>query len=443
MSVVSARPPRRGWYLLGPGLLLAALAGGCTNGEPAKKAGKPVAVTVVKPIIDDVLDYQDFTGRLSAVQTVELRARVSGYVTKANFKEGDTVSKGAVLFEIDRRPYQVKLDQARAQLGSARATASRARTLYSRAYALLGKKSGFQEEVDMRKGDLDVAEAAVLEAKAKVEDAQLNLDFCSVTAPTSGRVSRRLVDPGNMVVTDTTPLTTLVTEGLLYAYFDVDERTFLDLVGAPAPSPGSRLPPWVAKLQLPVLMRLANEEDFIRRLPTGETVTRLGKVDFIDNQVIGTTGTIRMRGVFKDPERALKPGLFTRIRLPLGAPYKALLIPDEALMTDQGRKVVYALDAQDRVEYCKVKVGQAVGGFRVILPPDRDKDGKTKKDEGLTEQDRVLLTGLQRVQPGARVVPTLAPAPPRPESPLRQLIETFNRSRLAGNGKQQGPEAGQ
>src|SRR5262249_21928361 len=157
--------------------------------------------------------------------------------------------------------------------------------------------------------------------------------------------------------------------------------------------------------------------------PSGETVTRRGEVDFIDNQVIGTTGTIRMRGVFKDPDRALKPGLFTRIRLPLGAPYKALLIPDEAIMTDQGRKKIYVLNDKDQVVYGRVKVGQAVGGFRVILPLERDEEGKIAA--GLTAEDRVLLTGLQRVREKMRVTPTLAPAPPRPESPLRPLIETF------------------
>jgi RND family efflux transporter MFP subunit len=414
------------------GLLAAVLAGGCGNGHEKARAPKAPEVIVTTPITDEVIDYQDFTGRLSAIGTVEIRARATGYVTQAipQSKEGQLVAKDELLFVVDPRPYKVKLDQAVAQHESAKANAVRARTLYERASGLLRTKSGSQEDVDMRKGDLDVADAAVLEAKAKVEDAKLSLDFCYVTAPTAGRVSRRLVDPGNLVLADNTVLTTLVTEDPLYTYFDVDERTYLNLLGSTARG----LTSLVSRPTFPVLMRLANEDEF----------AHAGTVDFLDNQVSATSGTIRMRGTFKNAGGLLKPGLFARVRLPIGSPYKALLIPDEALQSDQGRKFVYVVregknkegEPIDVVRYRKVSVGQAVGGLRVIQPPEKGKEDK----EGIKEGDRIVVTGQQRVRPGVPVTVQPQPPPPRPESPLRKLLAanrqgTEDRGQGIGNGR--------
>jgi multidrug efflux system membrane fusion protein len=429
--------------------LAAVLASGCGNGHDKKQAAKIPEVIATTPITDEVIDYQDFTGRLSAITGVEIRARATGYITQAipQSKEGQMVAKDELLFVVDPRPYQVKLDQAVAQLESAKANATRARNVYERAYTLLGKKAGFQEDVDMRKGDMDVADAAVLEAKAKVADAKLSLDFCYVTAPSAGRISRRMVDPGNLVQQDNTILTTLVTEDPLYAYFDVDERTYLSLLGSAAKRLMSRSP----SLQLPVLMRLANEDDFVgkdRRLPKGASPSRdrflhEGTVDFIDNQVTATTGTIRLRGVFKNPDRLLKPGLFARIRLPIGEPYRAILIPDEALQSDQGRKFVYVVtkgknkkgEAVDLVEYHRVTIGQAVPAtkkqknakgeeedvpylLRVILRPEKGKENR----EGIKEGERIIVVGQQRVRPDAQVTVRMQPPPQRPASSLSKLL---------------------
>jgi multidrug efflux pump subunit AcrA (membrane-fusion protein) len=468
------------------GLLAAFLASGCGNGHE-KPAVKIPEVIVTTPITDEVIDYQDFTGRLSAISTIDIRARVQGYVTQAipQSREGQFVAKDELLFVIDPRPYKVKYDQAVAQLESARANAVRARSLYDRAYALLGTRAGAQEDVDMRKGDLDITEAAVLEGKAKVEDAKLNLDFCYVTAPTAGRVSRRMADPGNLVLADNTILTTLVTEDPLYAYFDVDERTYLNLLGAAtrrlisysatpelpgsgAGTLGLLAPPLgqgpfhavsallannSAALSFPVLMRLANEDDFVRKekvlyegkVTYKEKFLHEGTVNFIDNQVSATSGTIRMRGVFQNPDGLLKPGLFARIRLPVGNPYTATLIPSEALQSDQGRKFVYVVktgknkkgEAADMVEYRRVTVGQAVGVLSVILPPEPGK-------EGIQLGDRIVVTGQQRVRPDVQVKVKTQPPPKRPEATLGRLMAENRPAPEAGRRRGDGgaPPAG-
>ncbi len=400
--------------LLGLGLLAASLAAGCGQGqEPAKAAG-PVEVIVTKPITDQVTDYQDFTGRLNAFETVEIRARVTGYVKSAPFKEGDLVSKGKVLFEIDPRSYLADLNLAKANLKLAVAERNVQERNANRAQNLIRTRAVASEEYDQILAALEKEKATVEAMEATRERTQLYLDWTTVKAPLSGRVSRHLVDPGNLVVADTTVLTTIVTESPLYAYFDVDERTFLDLVGSGLPSEG--VSPWQARLQVPVLMRLANEEQF----------THAGTVDFVDNQVSPTSGTIRMRGVFENPRGVLRPGLFARIRLPLSSPYRTVLVPDEALMSDQGRKYVYVVNAKDEIVYRKVKLGQAIQGLRVIK-------------DGIAEGERVVVTGMQRVRPGAKVKATLQAPPPRPESPLARFLpsdRTRNGAAKAATGGQ-------
>ena len=230
-----------------------------------------------------------------------------------------------------------------------------------------------------------MARAAILQAEARVRETKQNLDFCTVTAEHDGRISRRYVDPGNLVKANETILTTLVADDTVYAYFDVDERTYLDLVGeGPAGTSSAQL----KEKKIPVLMRLANAEDF----------THTGYVDFLDNRLNGNTGTIRMRGVFANPRGTLKAGLFVRVRLPLGRPHPALLIPDEALQSDQGRKYVYVVKSvteqkddgtqqtRDIVEYRLVTIGQAIKGLREIKEAKRDEAGKIV--EGLVEGER-------------------------------------------------------
>ncbi len=463
----------RHWRLLGLGiaLLSAVLVAGCglapssANGKNGVNDKKP-EVIVTTPILGKVTDYEDFTGRLDALKTVDIRARVSGYVKQAPFKEGDQVREGDLLFEIDPRTYAADLNQAKANLKLAEADSRLQQKNAARARQLIGNKAMAQEDYDTAEATAEKAKATVKSMEAARDRAQLYLDFTRVTAPWNGRISRRLVDPGNLVNADNTILTTMVTEDPLYAYFDVDERTYLNLVearsqrsevrnqksevggqksenasqnsgaglslgarrGSPDPaehldrrSPfasgdlrsesgaGSGDPRTAPALtSAPVLMRLANETEF----------SRPGTVNFVDNRVNATTGTVRMRGIFPNPEGSLKPGLFARIRLPIGQPYDALLIPDEALLSDQGKSYVYVVTSEEKVEYRPVKIGQGVQGLRVIKPAEKGKEGK----EGLSNGERVIVSGMQRVRRGAQVQATMQAPPKPPESPLSRLL---------------------
>ncbi len=424
---MAGHPRRRGAWLLGVAALALVVAGGCGHGQRAKAPAKPPEVVATKPIISEVTDYQDFTGRLSAVKTVDIRARVSGYVKSAPFTDGDLVKEGDVLFQIDPGSYLADLNLAKANLKLAEAERNVQEKMTARTQRLSGTKAASQEDLDTALATLEKDRANVEAMEASRDRTKLFVDWTKVVAPVSGRVSRRLVDPGNLVNADNTVLTTLVTENPMYVYFDVDERTFLDLMGSTSAGMSS----WITGLRFPVLMRLANEDNF----------TQAGAVDFIDNQVNPTTGTIRMRGVFQNPRGFLKPGLFARVRLPIGAPYQALLIPDEALQSDQGRKYVYVVKKQkndkgeeeDRVEYRKVTLGQAVSArkkrvegeeepgeyiLRVIRPAEKGKEAT----EGVREGERVIVSGQQRVRPEALVQVKTQPPPESPESPLGKLL---------------------
>jgi RND family efflux transporter MFP subunit len=383
---------------------------GC-NQTPASPEKKTPEVIVTTPIRSEVTDYREFTGRLDALIMVEIRARVSGFVTAVPFKEGDLVHKGDLLFEIDRRPYQANLNQSEANLKLAEADRNLQEKNATRARLMISNRSIGREEYDQILATFEKSKATVEAMKAARDLNQIYLDYTQVVAPFDGRVSRRNVDPGNLVNADNTVLTTVVTENPVYAYFDVDERTYLDLMES-APKDVS----WFKGLQFPVLMRQANEENF----------SRSGTVNFIDNRVIGTTGTIRMRGVFDNADGILKPGLFARIRLPIGSPYKALLITDEALMSDQGRKYVYTVDDENEVVYRPITLGQEIHGLRVIK-------------EGLKEGERVVISGMQRVKPKSKVQVEMQKPPKPPDSPLSKLLTSvLNRQGDKEAAKKQG-----
>lgn len=413
---------QRGWLRLGGlAILFGAilLTAGCGHAPgPVKNKSSEVVVTV--PITDRVLDYQDFTGRLDALYTVDIRARVQGYVDLAAFKEGDLVRKGDLLFQIDPRSYQADLEQAEANYKLAIAESNLQQLNSKRAAKLLSSRSIMQQEYDQITADREKSMAKVQAQKAARDRAELYLTYTRVISPLNGRISRRNVDPGNLVRADDTVLTTVVADDTVYAYFDVDERSYLDLVGEkPSTSPSEQ----VKDLKLPVLMRLANAEEF----------THTGYVDFLDNRLNGNTGTIRMRGIFPNPRGTLKSGLFIRVRLPIGHPYEALLITDEALQSDQGRKYVYVVktvtrqnpdgseEQQDVVEYRPVQIGQSVQGLRVIEAAKRDRDGKIT--EGLDKDERVIISGMQRVRPNMAVHLRMQPPPPSPGFPMGKLLK--------------------
>jgi multidrug efflux system membrane fusion protein len=341
----------------------------------ARTADGPAApeVPVARPVVREVTDYEDFTGRTEAAQSVELRARVTGYLVKVLFQDGAEVKRGDLLFEIDPRPYQAELEKAQALLAASEARLKRVRDL-------LDRKGVGPEERDKIAAELEEAQAGVRVARAGLELARLNLDFTKVTCPIDGRIGRRLLDPGNLVKADETALAKVVSEDPMCAYFDMDERTLLRIRGAVS---GGRIKEPLDRT-VPVLVGLAGEEGHPHR----------GAIDFVNNQVNPATGTITVRAVLPNPrQRLLSPGMFVRIRLAVGGPYKALLVPDRVVLTDQGRKYVFVVDAEGKAQHRRVTVGRLQDdGLRLIA-------------EGLRPEDRVAVGGLKGLRPGLTVQP--------------------------------------
>ncbi|HEV8061980.1 MAG TPA: efflux RND transporter periplasmic adaptor subunit [Gemmataceae bacterium] len=391
---------KRGLFQAALILTLVPLFIGC-NHEAAKNPEKRTPEVIVsKPIVTEVADYQDFTGRLDGLKMVEIRARVTGFILTAPFKEGDLVHEGDRLFTIDPQTYKADFDLAAANLKLAKADLNLQQKTTARARVLVRQSAMAQEDYDTAVATAEKSQATIEAMAATKERAKMYVDYTLVNAPLTGRISRRFVDPGNLVNADNTVLTTIVGDDQLYAYFDVDERSYLNLIG------GATLGKTTLanQLQFPALLRLANEEEF----------TRTGVVNFVDNRVNANTGTIRMRAVFANPGGLLRAGLFVRIRLPIGAPYQALVIPDEAVLSDQGRKYVYIDNENDEVAYKTVTLGQEMKGQRVI---------KT----GLNKDDRVIVDGLQRIRPGVRVTAEVRPPAKPPESPLSKLLNSENK----------------
>jgi RND family efflux transporter MFP subunit len=437
MNVIN--PPRKSRYVqfrisLGIVAALFAATVGCKEAPKAKKS-KTVEVVVAKPVVGELTDYQDFTGRMDALKTVDIRPRVSGYITEAPFVEGDLVKEGDLLFQIDPRPYEAELNQAKANLKLAQADVALQRKRVDRGRKLIGSGGITAEDLDQLIAAHDKAVATVDAMKAALERAQLNLDFTHVKVPPLrddegrplvGRISRRMVDPGNLVNADQTILTTLVSIDPMYAYFDVDERTYLEL----AELTGKQSNSWFSALQFPVLMRLSTEEDFKTR----------GYVNFLDNRLNSNTGTVRMRGVFANPNGIHKAGLFVRIRLPKGTPQKMLLVPDEAVLSDQGRKYIYVLrkskDSSEEgtvAKYLAVKLGQSVGGLRAVLRNGEEKEEDDPKNpEQLKSYDKVIVSGMQRVRPNAVVEVKDEQAREAPKSALTEVLRE-NRTAVDSN----------
>ncbi len=368
--------------------LILAAAGGCTRSQGqnggAPPAPPPPVVEVSLPVTRDVTDYEDFPGRTEAVNAIEVRARVTGYLSKVYFKEGTDVHEGDVLVEIDPRPYQAEVDRTEANLVQSQAHLRRTETDFERANRLLHQGAVSKEEYDRIAGDRAEAAAAVGVARANRDLALLNLSFTKVRCPIDGRISRRFIDPGNLVKADETALTMLVSLDPMYAYFDVDERTALRLRRLMREGKVQ----WSPDAGLPVSLGLADEAGHPRQ----------GTVNFADNRVDPDTGTWRLRGLFANADGALTPGLFVRIRLPLGQPYRALLVPEQALGTDQGQKFVYVVGADKKVQNRQVKVGRIHDGLRVI-------------QEGIKPDEQVIVSGLQRVRQGVEVNPKPAELP--------------------------------
>jgi RND family efflux transporter MFP subunit len=361
-----------------------ALAGGCQQAAPPQMPpAKPPEVEVCLPVFQEIADYEDFTGQTESVKTIDLRARVTGYLTEVNFQHGAEVEKGDLLFEIDPPYYKAEADRAAGVVAQCEARLDRLKLDYARAEKLRPTNVITKEQFDLVSGDLAEGEANLQSAKASLKIANVNLGYCEIRAPIAGRMSRPYIDPGNLVKADDTILTRIVAQDPMWVYFDLDERTMLRL--RRLEQKGTMSQPMDA--QLPVLMGLADEKDYQHR----------GSIDFEENRLDPSTGTLRVRGVFENHDRLLKPGLFVRVRVPIGEPYHALLVPEPAVGTDQGQKFLYVLDDENKVAYRRVQVGKLHDGLRVIA-------------EGLKPNERVVVVGLQRVRPDIKVDAQLIPA---------------------------------
>jgi RND family efflux transporter MFP subunit len=373
----------------------------CGRNEAAESHAAPPApqVTVAAAISRKVTDSDEFTGRFEAVERVEVRPRVSGYISSVNFTDGSEVHKGDALFVIDPRPYVAERDRARAQLAQARSQLTLARSERDRATKLLAQHAISQEEFDTRTSGLEQGQANVEAAQAALDSAALNLEFTRVTAPISGRISRALVTAGNFVTDGQTLLTTLVSLDPIYVTFDGDEQEYLKYIRLTHEATGNlhdgatyQTAFGAHEARSAVQVGLANESGFPHQ----------GVMVFVDNALDPMTGTIRSRALLDNHDRQFTPGLFARIRLLGSSRHDAVLVNDSAIGTDQTVRYVLVVGKDNKVEYRPVQLGPVVDGLRVV-------------QSGLAAGETIVVNGLQRVHPGAQVAPQrVAMGEPRP-----------------------------
>lgn len=372
-------------------LLALLILAGCGKKEEAA-APPPPAVTVAQPTKRLTTDWDEFTGRFDAVQQVQVRARVTGFVTKVAFSDGAVVKTGDLLYEIDPRQYEAAAEQAQGQLDDAKGKVLLAQRELDRATTLIKTQAISENLVDQRAQALSAAQALVLQAEGALKQAQLNVEYTKVIAPIDGRVSRHLVSVGNLVQgseSGATLLTSIVSITPIYVYFDMDEATYQrnSRLWFEGKRPSSRDTPNPVEITL-----------------VGETKpSHKGKMDFLDNRLDVGTGTLRGRAIVDNEDQSILPGQFARVRVIASGEYEALLVPDAAIATDQSRKIVMLVKPDDTVEARQVTLGPLDQGLRVIR-------------EGLKPDDRVIIDGLQRARIGAKVTPQ-APAAPAPAAP--------------------------
>ena len=347
--------------------MLAALCAAC--GRPAPPPEVPPAVEVATPLSQRVADWDDYSGRFEAVDAVEVRPRVSGAIESVHFQDGQLVKQGDLLFVIDPRPYAAQLAHAKAQLAGARAQLANADAELKRAQALVTQKLVSEADTEVRIAAQQQAAADLAAAEATVQTADLNLSFTRVVAPLAGRASYRRLAPGNIVAADTTALTTIVSENPIRFLFDAPESALLKYKRE---ADGAR-----TSL---VDIRLQDETEYRWK----------GRVDFLDNALDRSSGTIRLRAVVDNPDGFISPGMFGQMRLYAVKPFDALLVPDQSIVTDQTRQVVYVVDGQGIVSQKVVHPGRLIEGLRVIR-------------DGVTPTDRVIISGVQRARPGRKV----------------------------------------
>lgn len=365
---------------LGAAISLALLLSAC--GQSAPPPPPAPQVTVATPVKRKIIDRDEYVGRFVAVDAVEIRARVSGYLDKVHFTDGQLVKAGDLLFTLDQRPFQAALDQARADLARAKSQADLANADLSRAQTLIAQKTIAESLYDQRVQAKRAADAALQSAEAAVKTSELNLEFTELRAPVSGRIGDRRVSPGNLVTGTTTGgqtlLATVVSIDPIRFEFTFDEASYLRY---------QRIAKDVGKAdergtKLPVELRLLDEKTFDHK----------GVIDFVDNAIDTNSGTIRGRAQFANPNALFTPGMFGRIQVPGSAEYEALLVPDAAVGTEQIRKFVYVVDGENTVRQKYVELGTLQGNLRVIR-------------SGIEIDDRVIVNGLMRARAGAKVTP--------------------------------------
>ncbi len=354
---------------------------GCHRAKPGAGVPPPPMVTAKQPVTRDVVEWDEYPGRLEPVDMVEVRARVNGYLESIHFKDGALVNKGDLLFVIDPRPYQAEVAKEEAALNQAQTRLEWAVNEVGRAERMVKARAISEEEADSRNKSRREAEAGVQSARAALDVAKLNLEYTRVTAPVTGRIGRKLITEGNLVNSgqgQSTLLTTIVSVDPIYCYFDADERSVLKYQQLHREGKGLNL----RNGQVECELELANETGFPHK----------GVLDFVDNRVNSATGTLRVRGVFANPapDFVLQPGFFARVRVPGSSKYSALLIPDQAIGSDQGQKFVYTVTEENAVEYKLVQLGPLFDGLRVVR-------------NGLAPGDWVVVNGLMSVRPGAKV----------------------------------------
>lgn len=366
---------RRSSPLLLAAALLAVGSVSCRK-APSPSLTAPAKVTVATPIPQRLTEWDEFPGRLSAVASVEVRARVSGFLESTHFAEGRDIKAGELLFVIDPRRYAAEHARAQAELERARAMQDLAIAEAERAAKLLSTKTISVEEAEVKLKTRATATASLAAAQAQLDQAKLDLDWSRVTAPIAGRVGRKLITEGNLISGGVSVLTTIVQLDPIYCYFDVDERSALKY--RELARQGKRES--ALYQSIPAEMGLANQEGF----------PHLGKIDFVDNEISATTGSIKARGVFANADRLMSPGFFAHVRIPGSGNYEAMLVRDSAIGSDQGKPFVYVIGADGKAAVRTITIGQLAGGLRVVR-------------EGLRANDRVVINGLMAVRPGAAV----------------------------------------
>ena len=352
----------------------------CGKAQDSAAQHPAAKVSVAEVIQQPVNEWDEFTGRLEAPESVEVRPRVSGYIDRVAFREGSLVQKGDLLFQIDPRPFEAEVKRLQAQLQQARASQTRTVSEAQRGERLRQSNAISAELADARASAAAEAQAAVAGIQAELDNAKLNLSFTRVTAPIDGRVSRAEITEGNLVNAGQSKLTSLVSTDKVYAYFDADERVFLKYVELARQSGGQ------TRDASPVYLGLSSEDGN----------PHLGQLDFLDNQVNPQTGTIRGRAVFDNRDGRFTPGLYARLKLVGSGKYDATLIQDAAVGTDLGKKFVLVLDKDNAVQYRAIELGPKLEGLRIVR-------------NGLAKGEKIVVNGLQRAFPGSTVDPQAVP----------------------------------